>query len=64
MKWGKVTSVRSWRKFHWVPSRWEMRVEQEEVMSLKSKFWIALVNLSLAAVAFAAAGPGYQVKAT
>jgi outer membrane protein assembly factor BamB len=33
-------------------------------MSVKSRFWIPLISLSLAAVAFAAAGPGYHLKET
>ena len=33
-------------------------------MSVKSRFWIPLISLTLAAVAFAAAGPGYHVKET
>jgi DNA-binding beta-propeller fold protein YncE len=38
--------------------------DQEEVMALNSKWWISILSLSLAAVAVAAAGPGYHVVKT
>jgi DNA-binding beta-propeller fold protein YncE len=37
---------------------------QEETMVLNSKFWMSTISLSLAAMAFAAAGPGYHVTKT
>ena len=33
-------------------------------MVLNSKFWMSTISLSLAAMAFAAAGPGYHVTKT
>ena len=37
---------------------------QEEVMSTKYKWLITVISVSLAALALAAAGPGYHVAAT
>jgi DNA-binding beta-propeller fold protein YncE len=40
------------------------QIDQEEVMAFKSKWWISILSLSLAAVAVAAAGPKYHVTKT
>src|SRR5947199_340028 len=40
------------------------QIDQEEVMAFNSKWWISILSLSLAAVAVAAAGPGYHVIKT
>ncbi|PYQ43710.1 MAG: hypothetical protein DMG99_06070, partial [Acidobacteria bacterium] len=40
------------------------KIDQEEVMAFNSKWWISILSLSLAAVAVAAAGPGYHVIKT
>ena len=45
-------------------SRIAPKIDQEEVMALNSKWRISILSLSLAAVAVAAAGPGYHVIKT
>jgi DNA-binding beta-propeller fold protein YncE len=45
-------------------SRIAPKIDQEEVMALNSKWRISILSLSLAAVAVAAAGPGYHVVKT
>lgn len=45
-------------------SRIASKIDQEEVMALNSKWRISILSLSLAAVAVAAAGPGYHVVKT
>src|SRR5215471_11357842 len=71
-KWGKVTSGRtpadSMRKQGGVHGTGPRRalprspeMHKEEVMVLKSKWWICALSVSLGAAAWAAAGPGYHV---
>jgi DNA-binding beta-propeller fold protein YncE len=45
-------------------SRSTPRLIKEEMMVMNSKWWISILSLSLAAVAVAAAGPGYHVIKT